>query len=75
MKTLDDAYTCALGAWISKVVHGKLNVADFHCKHEGKYSLNVNIGVTYIGDRKAVLVTNSLGSIVTSNSTKYNWLH
>lgn len=51
------------------MVHLKLNVADFHCKHEGKYLLNVNIGETYIGDRKAVLVTNSLGSIVTSNST------
>lgn len=28
---------------LAKYIHRKLNVEDFHCKHKGKYRLNVNI--------------------------------
>ena len=28
---------------LAKGIHTKLNIADFNCKHRGKYTLNVNI--------------------------------
>lgn len=31
---------------LAKCNNRKLNVADFHCKHKGKYSLSVNIIVS-----------------------------
>lgn len=33
---------------LPKCDNRKLNVADFHCKHKGKYSLSVNIIVSYL---------------------------
>lgn len=32
-----------MGCEKAKCIHKKLNVADFQCKHQGKYTVNQNI--------------------------------
>lgn len=43
LKTCEDVCICDyhMAHGLEKCIHRKLNVADFQCKHKGKYTLNV----------------------------------
>lgn len=43
LKTHDDGYICAYGAWIGKVYSQELERLIFPMQTYGKYTLNVNI--------------------------------